>query len=267
MSLRRKFVNGSLKDKKCPRCGVTYPRNEDFFYAKKHRTIKNAKEYDHLCIRCRNENTKKYNKTRDRRKENLAYRQSERGYLMQKWNSVKKSNKKCMIKSFDEFLECWEKQKEEYGEYCPYYPHIKLTRILGKGKKGRIDTNLSVDRLANSLPYTKDNIMFVSWRANDEKGDISPYLAEKIVDLLYSKDKLRMFIEMDTYQRNGQKFSFEKYHQKLAEEREEEIRRKELHERVKKSIEKSEEVMKKSELILQKSREQTKLMKEKYDLE
>ena len=47
MSLRRKFVNGSLKDKKCPRCGVTYPRNEDFFYAKKHRTIKNAKEYDH----------------------------------------------------------------------------------------------------------------------------------------------------------------------------------------------------------------------------
>ena len=107
-----------------------------------------------------------------------------------------------MIKSFDEFWECWEKQKEEYGEYCPYYPHIKLTRILGKGKKGRIDTNLSVDRLANSLPYTKDNIMFVSWRANDEKGDISPYLAEKIVDLLYSKDKLRMFIEMDTYQRN-----------------------------------------------------------------
>ena len=98
--------------------------------------------------------------------------------------------------------------------------------------------------------------MFVSWRANDEKGDISPYLAKKIVDLLNSKDELRMSVEMDTYQRNGQKFSFEKYHQKLAEEKAKDIELTELYEKVKNQCKRSEEIRKKSELALQKHNEQ-----------
>lgn len=272
MSLRRKFVNSANENKKCSNCKNTYPRNENYFYATVHRTLKNAHSYDGYCIKCRNELSDKWRaKNKEYKQEvDLKYRQSERGYLMGKWNTIKKSRKSCLIKSFEEFLECWENQKKEYGEYCPYYPHIKLTRILGKGSKGKIDSNLSVDRLVNCLPYSKDNIMFVSWKANNEKGEISHYLAERIVDLIDSKENLRMFIEMDTYKRNGQKFSFEQYHQRLAEERKKEVEREILNEKFEKVMKRSEEVSKKTELILKKSREQSKEMIEelkKYEME
>ena len=193
MSLRKKYVNSSLKNKECFKCKKTFPRNEDYFYGTKHRTQENVTQYDCYCIPCRNEYDKKQKRKNKKRNQEtgLKYRQSERGYLIEKWNSIKNSKKKCMIKSFEEFFECWQKQKEEYGEYCPYYPHIKLTRILGKGNKDRVVSNLSVDRLANCLPYSKDNIMFVSWKANNEKGNVSYYLARRIIDFVHEKEKFK----------------------------------------------------------------------------
>ena len=214
MSLRKKYSNASLKNKKCAWCKVTYPRDKDHFYTTKHRTRKSGFHYDSYCITCRNEHTEKQRRKdggKRKRKSDLKYRQSERGYLMEKWNSIKNSKKKCMIESFEEFFECWQKQKQEYGEQCPYYPHIKLTRILGKGKKDRVVSNLSVDRLANCLPYSKDNIMFVSWKANNEKGDVSYYLARKIIDFVHEKENLRLFVDMDTFERNGQEFNIKEY--------------------------------------------------------
>jgi len=273
MSLRKKFVNSSLKNKECFKCKKTFPRNEDYFYATKHRTKKNTWQYDSYCVTCRNKNTEKYVKKdggKKKKQTDLAYRQTEIGYLTEKWNSIKNSKKGCMIKSFEEFFECWQKQKEQYGEHCPYYPHLKLTRILGRGNKDRVDSNLSVDRLANCLPYTRDNIMFVSWKANNEKGNVSYYLARKMIDFVHEKEKLRMFVEMDTHERNAQKFSFEKYHQKLAEEKEEEVKTQELNEKVKKTIAYSEKMLEKGKLILEKSREQTKRIKEElksYEME
>ena len=273
MSLRKKYVNSSLENKECGKCKKTFPRNEDYFYGTKHRTKANTMQYDSYCITCRNEHTKKRRRKdggKKKRKSDLKYRQTERGYLIEKWNSIKNSNKKCMIKSFEEFFECWQKQKEEYGEQCPYYPHIKLTRILGKGNKHKIDSNLSVDRLANCLPYSKDNIMFVSWKANNEKGNVSYYLARRIIDFVHEREKLRMYVEIDTHERNGQKFSFEKYHQRLAEEKLAEEKEEELSKKVEKTIAYSEKMIEKGNLILEKSREQTKRIKEElksYEME
>ena len=49
MSLRRKFVNGSLQFKTCKICKKTYPRDEEHFYRSDHRTIKDSYKY---CPNC-----------------------------------------------------------------------------------------------------------------------------------------------------------------------------------------------------------------------
>lgn len=216
MSLRRKYVNSSLKNKTCSNCKKIFPRNEDYFYKTKHRTKNNVKYYDSYCITCRYEHSKKQRRKdggSKKQKADLKYRQSEQGYLMEKWHSIKKSNKGCLIQSFEEFKACWEKQKETFGEQCPYYSNIKLTRKLGRGNKDKIDSNLSVDRLVNCLPYSKDNIMFISWKANNEKGDVSYFLARKMIDFIEEKERLKLFVDMDTFDRNGEKFDIKKYNE------------------------------------------------------
>ncbi len=216
MSLRRKYVNSSLKNKTCSKCKKIFPRNKDYFYTTKHRTKDNVKYYDSYCITCRYEHMEKRRRKdggKKKRKSDLKYRQTERGYLIEKWHSIKKSNKGCLIQSFEEFKACWEKQKEIFGEQCPYYSNIKLTRKLGRGNKDKIDSNLSVDRLVNCLPYSKDNIMFISWKANNEKGDVSYFLARKMIDFIEEKERLKLFVDMDTFDRNGEKFDIKKYNE------------------------------------------------------
>ena len=215
MTLRKKRINSSLINKTCTRCKNTYPRTEDYFYRKRHRSSKNVFEYHRYCITCENERTRKYKKVYQRtikyKKANLKYLQSEKGYFKSLFNSVKRSKKGNRIRDFDEFMDCWYKQQKEYGEYCPYYHHIKMTRIKGQGRKKRTSTNISVDRLVNTLPYAKDNIMFVSWKANNEKGDVSYFMARKIVDFIEEKQELRVFVDMDTFTRNNTKFDLKEY--------------------------------------------------------
>ena len=79
-----------------------------------------------------------------------------------------------------------------------------MTRIKGKGKA--TETNISVDRLVNSLPYAKGNIMFISWKANNEKAGISPYIAEKMLSFINESKHLKLFVEIDTATRNNKTF-------------------------------------------------------------
>ena len=60
ISLRRKYVNTTLANKTCTKCGKTYPRTEEFFYKRKHRTIEGVFSYYPSCIVCENERGKKY---------------------------------------------------------------------------------------------------------------------------------------------------------------------------------------------------------------
>jgi hypothetical protein len=206
MSLRKKYVNSSLTNKTCAKCGNTYPRTEEYFYRKKHPSSKNAFMYVSYCITCELERTNKYKKDNKKRRaeKQLEYSQTERGYFISLFSSIKKSKKINLFRDFDEFIGCWHKQQEEYGEYCPYYPHIEMTRIRGKGKP--TETNISVDRLVNTLPYDKNNIMFISWKANNEKGNVSPYLAEKMLKFIENKKMLKIFVKIDTGNRTNKPF-------------------------------------------------------------
>ena len=206
MSLRKKYVNSALANKTCTKCGNTYPRTKNYFYRKKHHSAKNVFEYYPLCITCDNEKTNNWKaKNKDKiREQQLKYLQSEKGFFKSLYNSVQKSKRGNLFNDFDEFMECWILQQQKYGENCPYYPHIKMTRIKGTGKT--TPTNISTDRLVNTLPYAKDNIMFVSWKANNEKGEISPYLAKRMLELIKERRRLNLFVEIDTETRNGRTF-------------------------------------------------------------
>ena len=206
MSLRRKYVNSALTNKTCNKCGNTYPRTEDYFYRKRHHARKDIFIYDSHCITCVLKKSKQWKKDNKSRVtvSHLKYLQTEKGYFKSLFHSVRKSKRGNLFNDFDEFMECWILQQQKYGEYCPYYPHIKMTRIKGAGKM--TPTNISTDRLVNTLPYAKDNIMFVSWKANNEKGEISPYLAKRMLELIKERSRLNLFVEIDTETRNGRTF-------------------------------------------------------------
>jgi hypothetical protein len=222
MTLRKKYVNSSLTNKTCNKCGNTYPRTEDYFYKKRHHARKDVFIYESRCITCVNKKSKEWKKNNKSRiaAKNLKYLQTERGFFKSLFHSVGKSSKGNLFRDFDEFMDCWYKQQQKYGEYCPYYPHIKMTRI--KGKKKPTDTNISVDRLVNTLPYDKNNVMFVSWKANNEKGDVSYYLARKMVDFIEDKQLLRIFVDIDTFNRNNIKFDIKEY-RKMRREADNEV--------------------------------------------
>ena len=207
MGLRKKYINSTLVNKTCSKCHKTYPRDEEHFYRRQHHSRKNTYKYSADCIRCDNERMKKWrvNHKEQKKQSDLKYVKSERGYFKALHYSMNRSNKGNLIKDFDEFMDCWERQKEKYGEYCPYYPHIKLTRIKGQGHK-KTDSNISVDRLVNSLPYAKGNIMFISWKANNEKAAISPYIAKKMLSFIKKSKHLKLFVEIDTATRNNKTF-------------------------------------------------------------
>ena len=222
MSLRKKYINSSLKTKTCSKCKKIFPRNDQYFYKGRHSSRKNGIYYYSRCITCDNETTNNWRKKNITRKQksDLKYRQSEHGFLNGMWQSVRRSKKGCLIQSFEEFKACWEKQKEKFGEQCPYYSNIKLTRKLGIGRgqgANKCETNMSTDRLVNCLPYSADNIMFVSWKANNEKGDVSYFIARKIIDFIEEKERLKLFVDMDTFDRNGEKFDIKKYNEKKDE--------------------------------------------------
>ena len=187
MSLRKKYVNSTLANKTCNNCKKTYPRTEEYFYRKRHHARKDAFIYESNCITCVLKKSKQWKKNNKSRitVSNLKYLQTEKGYFKSLFHSVRKSSKGNLIRDFDEFMECWILQQQKYGEHCPYYPHIKMTRIKGKGKA---------------------NIMFISWKANNEKAGISPYIAEKMLGFINKSKHLKLFVEIDTATRNNKTF-------------------------------------------------------------
>ena len=195
-TLRKKFVNSSLINKTCLKCKKTYPRTKEFFYAFKHHSIKGAVNFESWCISCKQENSKKWkskNKARIREKQ-IQYRETEQGHFRELWNGVRKSVYGNKFKNYEEFFQCWVEQQKIYGTKCPY-SGIEMTRTRNKEsninndgiktrKRTYNQTNISKDRILSSRPYSKENIMFVSWAINDEKGCISPKTAKRYLEIV-----------------------------------------------------------------------------------
>ena len=203
MTLRKKWVNKRQVNKKCTKCNKTYPRTEEYFYARKHHSQIGGKKYNAQCIACENKRCAEYktkNKVRQRLND-IRYKETEKGYFKEMYNGVRKSTAGNQFKSFEEFFGCWEIQKEKYGLNCPYFPWIQMTRI--KGKKSATPTNISKDRILSSMPYGPKNIMFVSWKANNMKGDDSPYLAARYLEFVENNEYCRKVTNFDLERLNN----------------------------------------------------------------
>ena len=204
MSLRVKYVNSKLQFKTCVKCKETYPRDEDHFYRVKHPSMKNSYKYYSYCIKCERERKKEWReqdtKSGRKKQRQIKYLSTERGYFKELWQSTKRSKHGCLFKSFEEFFECWEDQKKIYGIKCPYLG-IEMTRIKGLNNGGRrhqaTNSNISKDRILSNLPYGKDNLMFVSWKANNEKGNITPFIARKYLEFVDKSPLLKKLTEID----------------------------------------------------------------------
>jgi hypothetical protein len=184
VTLKRKYVNSATLEKKCGKCEKIFPRNSDYFYSKPHRTNKDAIEYNAVCITCDNDRALKWKKNNKKTVKRISdtYRNSERGYFMELWQSTKKSKHGNEFESFDDFFSHWVEQQKIYGTRCPYL-NIEMTRIKGRNIPGTktktCPTNISRDRINSSLPYSRKNLMFCSWEANDRKGSVTPLIAKR----------------------------------------------------------------------------------------
>ena len=133
------------------------------------------------------------------------YRQSEKGFFQEMWNTVKKScdenssfyrhngNRAVKInngiRGRDHLLELWKKQVERLGGPFCIYTGIELTmeKSNGRGHRGKTKTNISIDRIDPTLPYQEDNIVFCSWGFNSKKNNITIDDCKKILKVWKEK--------------------------------------------------------------------------------
>ena len=187
MTLRRKFVNSTLVEKTCTKCKKTFPRNSEYFYAKSYVSSKDTRSYESFCIRCDNERSSKWRKANnaEKRKKDGEYRSSEKGYFLEMWQGIKRSKHGCEFKDYDEFFNHWVEQQKTYGRKCPYL-NIEMTTKRGVqnfyGRKTKtVPTNISRDRIDSTKAYSKNNLMFICWKVNCMKGNLTSLVAKRFL--------------------------------------------------------------------------------------
>ena len=198
--LRRKYVNPNLATKTCVKCKKEYPRNDQFFYVNKKGSAKklNAILYMSYCIRCDNEKTLKWKKNNTQRKRIVQkkYNESERGFLVNMFNTLKNSNNYIASEFPDKeaLIQHWEEQKARTGWICPGTGITMTTKMpIENIKKSNNPTNLSKDRILPGVGYTKKNLIFTCWYYNNAKNAMTPKMAKtylKIVKERYGTDEM-----------------------------------------------------------------------------
>ena len=90
------------------------------------------------------------------------------------------------------FLTVGRNRKKIWGLKCPICPvSHEMTMIKGKG--GPTGTNVSKDRILSSRSYSKQNVIFVCWRINNMKSDLTPKIAKRYLEIVkerYGTDDL-----------------------------------------------------------------------------
>jgi len=185
MSLKRKFVNSTLVNKVCNKCGESYPRDDQHFYS----YLKDGRlRYENRCIACAmksNEIWREKNKnTKSQRR--LKYVETDQGFFNEMFNAMRKSKNYVESEFPDQksFMDHWYQQKEKLGMTCPA-TGVEMTMI--KGKRKACPTNISKDRLVPSLGYTKQNTIFVAWKFNNDKKAITPKNAISYLKLVQER--------------------------------------------------------------------------------
>ena len=120
------------------------------------------------------------------KKRQIDYLNTERGFLVSKFNDCRKRSYRDQDKrktidfhvTIEDFLQLWQDHKDKYGWKC-YYTGLPITigrSVAVKGSEKRNPTPpslLSVDRFDSNIGYTKENIVFCRWDFNSRKGNIA----------------------------------------------------------------------------------------------
>jgi hypothetical protein len=158
-------------------------------------------KYLNACMECNRVQIRKWIKNNKEKKikTNYTYNNSLRGFLVNAFNHmIKRSRKRKNRKSVEvkltkqQFFEEFLLHYERFGMNCRY-TGVPLTTISnrGKGQMGVTQTNLSVDRIDNSLPYQVDNIVFCTHKFNNRKGSVGIDDCKKILKV-YEERKLEL---------------------------------------------------------------------------
>ena len=157
--------------------------DKEWYQKNKERSIRQTLEW-------RKNNKEKYDKTTKKRLN------SEKGFMRVMWQSIKDSDKDNSFKDFDDFYNHWLEQKKIYGMKCPGTGIEMTTNAIfnKKGKYKRCVTNISKDRVLNSKGYSRQNLIFTSWKYNNAKSSFTPEMAKaflKMVEERYGVDDIR----------------------------------------------------------------------------
>ncbi len=142
---------------------------------------KNRERSIKQSIEWRKNNQEKYDETTKKR------RNSEKGFLQTMWQDIKR--KPHSFKDFDDFYNHWLEQKKIHGMKCPATGIEMTTKSMfnEKGKKGkykRCETNISRDRILSSMGYSRQNLIFTSWKYNSAKNNFSPKMAQAFLKIV-----------------------------------------------------------------------------------
>jgi hypothetical protein len=197
MSLRKTskpgYVPGKTKfTKTCRRCGEEYPKDKDHFYPimcdPRLGYTKENPGWSYICIPCENKRSNKYKELNPEKvwKRATKYAETPHGFMTNMWNDMRRS-RDVDFKNFDEFWEHWKEQEKTYGMKCPYLG-IEMTMVRGKsraaGRFTQTPTNVSRDKILPGRSYSKQNLIFVSWKANNAKHSISPKIARRFLSFV-----------------------------------------------------------------------------------
>ena len=180
-------------------------KRKKYYQDNREEALKKQKEYNLKNREKINKRQRIYNvKYREDNKEILLiqkniYLNTERGFMVKLWNSIKRSSKKRNkineFKDFDEFYNHWLKQKARYGMKCPA-TGVEMTHTIGTNKSSvgnkRIMTNISTDRILSTKGYSPQNLIFTTWEYNCAKGSFAPEMARaflRIVGERYGSEK------------------------------------------------------------------------------
>ena len=157
---------------------------------------------DPKCIICRKMQQRIYRQQHkeERRIKSLQWAGTERGFLMgiyatiakdfnknrgkNRTNLTEEKYKNC-FNDKEDFWNFWLEHKQKYGMNCTI-THLPMTHIRGQGKG--IRTNISLDRLDQLKPYSRENCIFVRWEVNDRKGSILFTDVKRIVELFRERN-------------------------------------------------------------------------------
>ena len=182
-TIRKKYVNSTLVNKTCSKCHKEYPRTAEFFYQTTAAGSKlKGNGWQSICITCDNERTAEWRRKNKTKKKiaDTKYFETEKGFFSQMFGALKRSvhYDPTEFPDPDSLIQHWHRQKEIHGTKCPA-TGVELTMIKGKGKPTL--TNISKDRILCFKNYTKQNLIFTTWKFNNDKNATTPKMARTIL--------------------------------------------------------------------------------------